>query len=142
MHLEQTYQHYWLPQALSAFSKANLILNAHLPARSTRLSAPRRVVAEAACRPVMLSMKTEWERDDTAFMAVASHARACAALRTRAAAASVVVMRTVVAPATCVWPPGATGTYQVVVIWIIMLLKSRRGQAWQMQASEDAFAGN
>jgi hypothetical protein len=76
-----------------------------LPARSTRLRAPRRVVPEASWRPVMASMNTECEREEVAFMAVASHARATAARRTSAAATSDDATGVTVAPTTCVCPP-------------------------------------
>ena len=78
---------------------------AHLPARSTRLSAPLRAVPEASWRPVMASMNTLCEREELAFMAVASQARATAALRTSAAATSDDATGTTVAPATWVCPP-------------------------------------
>ena len=80
-------------------------LESCLPARSTRLSAPLRWVPVASWRPVMASMNTEWEREELAFMAVASHARATAAFFTSAAATSEEVTGVTVAPTTWVCPP-------------------------------------
>lgn len=90
---------------VSAWGITEQSLGSHLPARSTRFSAPLRWVPEASWRPVMASMNTECEREELAFMAVASHARAIAAFRTSAAATSEEVTGVTVAPTTWVCPP-------------------------------------
>ena len=53
----------------------------------------------------MYSIKTEWLRELTAFMAVASTARAAVARFTKAAASSAVVIFALVAPTTVDGPP-------------------------------------
>ena len=78
---------------------------ADLPAKSTRLRAPCRRCPDASCRPVMYSVKTEWLREETAFMAVDSTARAAAAFLTRPSASAAQPMGSLVAPWTTVWLP-------------------------------------
>lgn len=85
-----------------AQDKMFISLALYLPARSTRFNAPLRWVPEASWRPVMASIRTECERDELAFIAVASHARARAAFFTSAAATSEEVTGVTVAPTTWV----------------------------------------
>jgi hypothetical protein len=62
----------------------------------------------------MYTMKTEWLLDDVAFMAVASTALAAAAFLTSESAPSALVIDTLVAPETTVWPP-APSRYAMVI---------------------------
>lgn len=78
---------------------------ANLPAKSTRLRAPSKHWPEASCCPLMYSVKTEWLREETAFMAVDSTARAAAAFFSSASAAAGQSTVTLVAPSTIVCPP-------------------------------------
>lgn len=84
----------------------------HLPARSTRLRAPCKQVLLAACCPCMYSMNTLWLREDSAFMAVLSTERACAALRMSVRASCAVRTSARAAPATVVGPPACMQPHQ------------------------------
>ena len=59
-----------------------------LPAKSTRFKAPDNVEPLAACTPETCKMKIVCERDECAFICVASTLRAAAALRTNTCACS------------------------------------------------------
>jgi hypothetical protein len=83
-------------------------LHPHLPAKSTRHRLPVRCVLVAAWLAAMYSMNTQWLRLDTAFIAVASHARASLARAISAAALAASDTGSRLAPMTTVWPPAAS----------------------------------
>jgi hypothetical protein len=62
----------------------------------------------AAWLAAMYSMNTQWLRLDTAFIAVASQARASLARAISAAALAASVTGSLLAPMTTVWPPAAS----------------------------------
>ena len=75
-----------------------------LPARSTRFRTPINLVLDASCSPVMYIMKTECDREEVAFMAVASVARVLFARCKIVIASSMLAMDIRRAPTTVVWP--------------------------------------
>lgn len=72
-----------------------------LPARSTRLRLPSNSAPLSSCLPVMWSVKMEWERDETAFICVASVDRALPARWISRCATASESMTVRVAPKTC-----------------------------------------
>jgi len=77
-------------------------LSLSLPAKSTRLRAPRRLTSASRLEPVQYSMKTEWDLLLVSFIAVASTALALSARFTSDSASSTEDMPTRVAPTTAV----------------------------------------
>jgi hypothetical protein len=71
-----------------------------LPARSTRLRLPRNSTLLSSCCPVMFRVKTEWEREEEAFICVASVDRALPARRIKSSATLSELTNTLLAPIT------------------------------------------